>query len=155
MHKKSGVLRLRESFGVLVPLGGRLLVIRSSCTRRDVSETRLHMFLPNRPRPVAGRPRSRKVHQPKRPPLHRGHSRRCRVTALKSQAQRTHELSNTDERTTRASPHCFPKETREYSEDNVVSNGDGFRSGSPIQQSVHTRWSRHPYYHSLEIPYVY
>ena len=85
----------------------------------------------------------------------RGHSMKCRGTALKSQAQRTHARSNTDKRTTRASPHCFLKEAKEFSEDDVVSNGDGFRSGSPIQQSVHTRWSRHPYYHSLEIPYVY
>ena len=61
-------IRLRESFGVPFPLRGGLHVIRLPCTRWDVSETCLHMFLPNQPKPAAGRPRNRKVHQPKHPP---------------------------------------------------------------------------------------
>ena len=59
---------LRESFGVPFPLRGGLHVIRLPCTRWDVSETCLHMSLPNKPKPKAGRPRSRNVLQPNHPP---------------------------------------------------------------------------------------
>ena len=40
------------------------------------------------------------------------------------------------------------EKSRVSGSDNVVSNGDGFRSGLPIQRSVNTRWSRHPRYHA-------
>ena len=53
--------------GTRVILGG-LHVIRLPCTRWDVSETCVQMFLPNQPKPAAGRPPSRKVHQQKHSP---------------------------------------------------------------------------------------
>ena len=86
----------------------------------------------------------------------RGNSGWCQSTAYKkARAERPHAFLYTDNFTTRALPSLFSKRDQGISQaheisrvsgsDNVVSNGDGLRSGLPILWSVHTRWSRLPF----------
>ena len=117
MFVYTSFIRLRESFGVPFPLRGGLHVIRLPCTRWDVSETCLNMFLPNQPKPAAGRPRNRKVHQPGP----QGELRMLPQYRIQESTSRTATciLVHRQPYNESACPHCFPKETREASERDI------------------------------------